>query len=217
MKWVSKKEIRQFYKDNENRYQEPEQVKASHILLRIPPDATPETKKEKKALADTILKEAKGGKDFAELAKKYGEDPTKDRGGDLGFFTKRRMVKPFEDAVWNLKNGQFAPVVETQFGLHVIKKTDHKKARSRSYSEVEDQIERSLLARKRNEAIRNALETWKDEAKIEIFVKGDEKIIAAGTQLQKLRPGLKLSPQDSKGIQVKPAKLRPNTATKPAK
>lgn len=178
---VEAKEIREFYDQNQERYDEPEQVKASHILIRLQPQATAEEKAEKKKRVDEILEKAKKkGANFETLATEHGEDPTKDRGGDLGYFTKGRMVKPFEDAVWTMKLGEVSGVVETQFGFHIIKKTDHKKARKKPFDEVKEQIDRSLVARKRNQAIRDALNDWKEQAKIELFVQGDAAIIAEG-------------------------------------
>ena len=205
---VSPAEVKEFYDKNQARYDEPEQIRASHILIRLPPGASPEVKAEKKKKADEIAAKAKKG-DFAALAKEFGEDPTKDRGGDLGFFTKGRMVKAFEDAAWKLKNGQVSGVVETQFGFHIIKKVEHKQARKKPYAEVKEQIERSLEARKRNTAIREALQKWKDESKIEIFVKGDEAVINAGSAkpdakapMIQLEPGQQ--PLIKKDLEVKP-------------
>lgn len=177
---VSGKDAREFFEKNEARYQEPEMVRASHVLIRVAPNASEDVVKEKRELAKKVRTEAlKKDAAFPALAAKYGEDPTKDRGGDLGFFPKGRMVKAFEDAVWKLPVGKVTPVVKTQFGFHVIKKTGHRKASKKSFEEVNSQIERSLLARNRNEAIREALEKWKTEAEIEIFVKGDPSIIDA--------------------------------------
>lgn len=207
---VKPAEVKEFYEKNRVRYDEPEQIRASHILIRVPPGASAEVKAEKKKKAEEAAKKAKKA-DFATLAKELGEDPTKDRGGDLGFFSRGKMVKAFEEAAWGLKVGQVSGVVETQFGFHVIKKTDHKKARRKPFSEVKEQIERSLRARKRNTAIREALNDWKNASKIEVFVKGDEKIIAAGraTPVRPTkRPNLQLSTTDKR-----PA-LKPNLQLK---
>lgn len=177
---VSGEEAREFFEKNEARYTEPEMVRASHVLIRVAANATPELVTEKRELAKKVRAEArKKGADFPALAAKYGEDPTKDRGGDLGFFPRGRMVKAFEEAVWKLDQGQISPVVKTQFGFHVIKKTGHRKAAKKSFEEVNTQIERSLLARNRNAAIRESLEKWKSEADVEIFVKGDPNVIGA--------------------------------------
>lgn len=200
---VSGEEIREFFESNRQRYDEPEMVRARHILIRVPTDASDQVVAEKKALAQKVRAQAaKKGADFAALAKQYGEDPTKDRGGDLGFFPEGRMVKPFQEAVWPLKKGAVSPVVRTQFGFHIIEKTDHKKPSKRSLADVSDQIERALLARKRNQAIRDAMETWKKEADLEIFVKADPDVLNAGYDEHRHGstgiPGTEVAPVDPK-------------------
>jgi hypothetical protein len=152
------------------------------------------------------------GADFSALAKEYGEDPTKDRGGDLGWFTKGRMVKPFEDAAWGLKDGQISGIVETQFGYHIIKKVGHKAARKKKFDEVKEQIEKSLVAKKKNEAIRDALAKWKNEAKIEYFVKGDEKIMAAGRPTNMVPQNImKTDPHAPQDGQIQIKRMNPPT------
>lgn len=180
-------DIKAFYEENKQRYNEPAQVRASHILIRTEPKMDDATKAQKRALAEDLAAKAKKkGADFAALAKQHGEDPTRGRGGDLGFFTRGRMVKPFEDAAWKMEIGQVSDVIETNFGFHVIRKTDHKKAHQKTYKQVKDQIERSVRARKRNEAIRASLKTWKDAADLKINVKGDPEILKAASKAKKL-------------------------------
>lgn len=89
------------------------QVKASHILV--------ETEEESKNLYKELTE---NGKDFAELAMQYSSCPSGQNGGDLGFFGKGVMVKPFEDAAFSLKTGEISNPVQTQFGWHLIKVTD---------------------------------------------------------------------------------------------
>ena len=171
-------EVRKFYDDNVRRYTEPEQIKARHILIRKKPGADDKQIKEAKAKASRLLRQVKAKKKtFEDIAKENSEDVTKARGGDLGWFAKGRMVKPFETAVWGLKNGQVSKVVETSFGFHIIKREDFKKARTKPFTEVEPLIRRSLSARKRNQAIQDAMKKWRAEATIEIFEKGDPEII----------------------------------------
>lgn len=192
---VSGEEVRAFFEENRARYDEPEMIRASHILIRVPPDATEAVVAEKRQKAGDIRKQAvKKGADFAALAKEHGEDPTNTRGGDLGYFPKGRMVKPFEEAAWRLKIGQVSKLVRTQFGFHIIKKTDRKPASKKKLADVADQIERALLARKRNQAIREALEKWKQDAKVEIFVKGDAQVINAAYDQKRMGIGPRTGP-----------------------
>jgi len=206
---VETKDIRAFYEENKQRYNEPEQVRASHVLIRIDPKMDDAAKAEKRKLAEDIAKKAeKKGADFSALAKEFGEDPTRGRGGDLGFFTRGRMVKPFEDAAWKLKKGEVSSVVETNFGYHVIRKTDHKEAHQKTFDEVKGQLERAVRSRKRNESIRGALKAWKDAANIEIFVKGDPAILEAAAKPKRLN----VQPQQGLPIQrIAP----PSTNTEP--
>jgi parvulin-like peptidyl-prolyl isomerase len=109
---------------------EEERVAASHVLIqykgsmRASPDVK-RTKDEAKKLAAEVLNKAKKGQDFAGLAKQYSDEPgAKDRAGNLGKFGKGQMVKPFADAAFALKPGQVSDIVETDFGFHVIKRTE---------------------------------------------------------------------------------------------
>ncbi len=97
------------------------EVRAQHILIR-PKDESGKSNDDARKLAEDILKMAKSGQDFSELAKKYSMDPGNAKnGGDLGFFKKGSMVKEFDDAVFALKPGQVSNLVKTQFGYHIIK------------------------------------------------------------------------------------------------
>ncbi len=210
---VAPKDVKDFYAKNEKRYLEPEKVKASHILIKVPPKAAMEELDKAKARAEEAMKKIKGGAPFAQIAKEYSMDNTKDRGGDLGYFIQGRMVKPFEDAVWKAKVNELVGPVKTQFGYHVIKKTDHVKSRKRPFAEVKDQIERSLEARQRNQTIRESLEKWRKETKIEALIKGDENVIK-NTAPPKF--GRDIKPIDQKKIELKNMRPRPNTSDAPA-
>lgn len=114
-------------KEEYAQYASGEEVRASHILFQVEDEAT---RKDVKKLAEEVLAKIKGGADFAELAKQYGSDGTKELGGDLGWFGKGVMVPAFETAVFALKNDQLSDkLVETEFGYHIIKKTGERKAK----------------------------------------------------------------------------------------
>jgi len=113
--------IEQYYEDNTANYTTPEQRSARHILFKADDNSPADVHTKQEEKAQEILELAKSGSDFADLAKQYSEGPTKDRGGDLGSFSKGQMVKPFDDAVFSLKSGEISEVVKTSFGYHIIK------------------------------------------------------------------------------------------------
>jgi peptidyl-prolyl cis-trans isomerase D len=143
-------EAQRFYNNNINLYQTPEQIRASHILLNL--DGKDEAAVRKQA--ESVLQQVKAGGDFAELAKKFSEDPgTRDKGGDLDYFSRGRMVPEFETAVFALQPGQVSDLVRTQFGLHIIKLVDKRPAVTRAFEDVRPQIEEQLRAQRAGEQL----------------------------------------------------------------
>ena len=120
---VSDEEIKKFYLENQSRYQTPEERRASHILIPAPATASPEEKAKAKALAEDLLKQVRANpKKFGELAAKFSKDPgSSEKGGDLGFFSRGLMVKPFDETAFAMKVGDIAGPVETQYGYHIIR------------------------------------------------------------------------------------------------
>ena len=134
-------DVQQAYNTNIEQYSTPEQVRASHILLKTEgkDDATV------KAKAEDLLKKAKGGADFAELAKANSEDESNAKnGGDLDFFGRGRMVPEFDQVAFQMQPGQISDVVKTQYGYHIIKLTDKKAAATRPIDEVRQQLSDQL-------------------------------------------------------------------------
>lgn len=124
------KEIADFYKRNlKTLFSYPQRVRARHILVAVAPDAPGKARQAAKAKAEQILAQLKKGADFAKLAAQDSDDPgTRDRGGDLGFFERGQMIKPFEEAAFKLKPGQLSDVVATRFGDHIIRVDEVKPA-----------------------------------------------------------------------------------------
>ena len=138
---VPPNDIQRYYNDNRQQYETPEQVRASHILFETAGKNEDEVKKR----AEDALRQAKSGADFAELAKKYSEDKgSKDRGGDLDYFSRGRMVPEFEMAAFNMMPGQISDLVKSQFGFHIIKVVDRRPPTTRSLDEVRAQIQQQL-------------------------------------------------------------------------
>ncbi len=138
-------EVRTYYDQNQARYGTPEERKASHILVRLDSSAGEQARKDARMKAEKLLAQAREGSDFAALAKASSEDPgSAASGGDLGFFTRETMVKTFADAAFALKEGQISDLVESEFGLHVIRVTAIKPASAKPFEAVRAEIEGSL-------------------------------------------------------------------------
>jgi peptidyl-prolyl cis-trans isomerase D len=140
---ISPEEIQDEYRANLDRYKEPKQVKARHILFKLEGN-DPKKDAEVRKRAEEVLKRAKAGENFAELAKKYSEGPTAKNGGDLGYFSQGQMVKPFEEAAFSMKPGEISGLVKTRFGYHIIKVEDVKEAHTKTLEEARPEIEKQL-------------------------------------------------------------------------
>lgn len=114
-------DVQAYYDAHRDEYQRPEEVSARHILFKVAPDAAPADKDAARKQADEVLAKAKGGADFAALATQYSQDSSASNGGDLGKFGRGVMAPAFESAAFALQPGQISDVVETPFGLHIIK------------------------------------------------------------------------------------------------
>jgi peptidyl-prolyl cis-trans isomerase D len=139
---VSDADIKSYYEQNAKRYTTEEQRRASHILITAPKEAPAKERSAARAKADALLAQLrKNPGDFARLAKENSQDPgSAERGGDLDFFGKGMMVKPFEDAAYKLGKGEISDVVESEFGYHIIQVTDVKPGGVRSLEQVRDEI-----------------------------------------------------------------------------
>ncbi|BHH84734.1 SurA N-terminal domain-containing protein [Desulforhopalus sp. 52FAK] len=133
-------QIKDYYESNSQMFTQPEQRKASHILFKVGENDSEEVKEKQLAQANMVLAKAKEGSDFSELAKEYSEGPSKDNGGELGFFTQGQMVPTFDDAVFSLGKGEISDVVKTQFGYHIILVEDIKPASKKSLEDSKKQI-----------------------------------------------------------------------------
>ena len=133
--------LRGYYEDNIDKFTQEKQVKARHILFRLPTGTSAEDQKKIEEKAESVLEKAKKGEDFAKLAEEYSEDTTKSRGGDLGYFAKGGMVKEFEDVAFSLKKDEISDLVKTTYGYHIIKIEDIKEKSVKSYREARDEID----------------------------------------------------------------------------
>ncbi|MFZ4625653.1 MAG: SurA N-terminal domain-containing protein [Rhodoferax sp.] len=143
---ISEADLKSFYDQNVARLSGNEERRASHILINAPKAAPAAERQKAKVQADELLKKLRAAPDsFAELAKRSSQDPgSAVKGGDLDFFQRGAMVKPFEDAVFAMKKGDISEVVESDFGYHIIQLTNIKAPRQRSFEELRPSIEADL-------------------------------------------------------------------------
>ena len=143
---ISEADVKSYYEQNAQRLSGKEERRASHILINAAKDAPAVDRQKAKARADELLKTVRQSPDsFADVAKKNSQDTgSAANGGDLDFFTRGAMVKPFEDAAFAMKKGDISEVVESDFGYHIIKLTDIKTPVQRSFEELRAGIETDL-------------------------------------------------------------------------
>lgn len=168
---VSEEDSKKFYDQNIDKFTRPESVRASHILVGTDEKMGADEKKAAREKAEKLLKEVKGGADFATVAKANSTCPSSQQGGDLGVFGKGQMVQPFEKAAFALKPGEISEVVETQFGFHIIKLTEKKPAEKVEFKEVKQRIDDFLKNQKVGAAVNEFLEGARKSAKIEVLLK----------------------------------------------
>jgi peptidyl-prolyl cis-trans isomerase D len=165
----TQQEIQAYYTAHQSEYSTPEQARSRHILLKLPPNADAKTDAAAKAKAEDILKQLKAGANFADLAKKYSDDTSKDTGGELGFAQHGTMVPEFDKAIFSQKIGDIE-IVKSQFGYHIVQVEERKPAQAQELNEVLPTIQATLIRQKAaaaeeayahtltSEAIKNGLE-----------------------------------------------------------
>lgn len=155
---VTDAEVERYFRQHRREYDQPEQVRASHILL------------ESDAEARFVLARLRRGDKFEDLARQYSKDPgSKEQSGDLGFVSRGQLVGEFEKAAFTLRPGQVSGIVKTQFGYHLIKVTGRKDPQPANLAQVRDQIRAQLLSKKREAAFQAWLKRIKAQAKIKRF------------------------------------------------
>jgi len=166
---VSARDVQTFYDQHKDKYVEEEQMRARHILIRVPQQVTPADEDKLKSKADDALKRARTGEDFAALAKELSDDGSKENGGDLGFFPRGRMVPPFEEAVFALQPGQISDIVRTQFGYHIIKSEEHKTGRALAFDEAKAQVQEDLTREQTYARYQKYVAGLRSKAKVEVL------------------------------------------------
>ena len=169
---ITDKEIADFYENNRDKFTKPETVHARHILVTRVPEDTEKNLTDKKAKAEDLRKKLLEGADFADLAAKNSDCPSKQAGGDLGTFARGQMVKPFEDAAYSQEKNAIGPVVETDFGFHIIQVLDHKASQVvKLDTDTKQRINTYLEGQKRLGAFDGMVKRLKAAANIVVYGK----------------------------------------------
>jgi peptidyl-prolyl cis-trans isomerase D len=167
---VPEEDLRAYYAENASRYTVAEERRASHILVNAPKEMPAAERAQARERAESLLAEVrKNPASFAEVARKNSQDPgSAERGGDLDFFSRGAMVKPFEDAVFAMKRGEISNVVESDFGFHVIMLTDQRGGEKKSFEavrpEIEAEVRKSLAQRRWSEVAEQFTNTVYEQA-----------------------------------------------------
>ena len=181
---IDPEKVQKYYEEHKDEFKQKEQVKARHILFKaprpLPKNATPEQKKDYEAKdklakekAEKLLAEIKKNPkiDFVKLAKEKSEGPSAKKGGELGWFTKERMLKPFAETAFKLKKGEISGIVKTNFGYHIIKVEDRKEARQLTFDEVKKRIEDRLKRKKIRENSKTFKAMLRTKYQVKVFFK----------------------------------------------
>lgn len=165
---TSDDEVAKFYNENtEKFFKKGERVRASHILIGVNEKDSFEVKQAAKDKAIALLKKVQGGEDFAALAKAESSCPSKERGGDLGEFTKGRMVPAFEKAAFAMKQGEVSELVQTNYGYHIIKVTERHDPSTEALADVKEKIREYLKRDKVLKQVTDYVGELRGKAKIE--------------------------------------------------
>jgi peptidyl-prolyl cis-trans isomerase C len=169
---ITDKENADFYEKNRDKFMKPETVHARHLLVAKVPEDTDKTKTDKKAKAADLRTKLLGGADFADLAAKNSDCPSKQAGGDLGTFARGQMVKPFEEAAFSQEKNAIGPVVETDFGFHIIQVLDHQAPElTKRDTDTKQRINTYLEGQKRQAAFDGMVKRLKAAANIVVYGK----------------------------------------------
>lgn len=166
---VSEQEMRTFYDDNPQYFQQDDQVAARHIIFTT--EGVEES--ERAALQEEleeIRQEIEDGADFGEMAREHSQGPSAPNGGDLGTFGRGQMVPEFEQAAFELEVGELSQVIETQFGYHILQVTERVPAQTQSYEEAEERIRQFLTEEERNQGAQEYVAELREESEVEELI-----------------------------------------------
>ena len=208
---VTDQDLQSYYDQHRDEYRVPEQVKVTHILIKIPLPA-PGAKVDEKAVADArakaedVLKQVKGGGDFAKLAEKYSDDPGSAKsGGELGWIGRGRTVPEFEKAAFSLGKGETSDLVQSSYGFHIIRVEDKQTAHLKTLAEVKSEIEEKVKQEKATRATEASANAFLSQARTDGFdkaaaAKGEAAVTTDFFSRTDTLPGMAANPQFTEAV-----------------
>jgi len=167
---VTEPEARAYYDSHPDFFKQPEKIRASHILIKVDPQADSSQKAEARQQLEQVQQKLDAGEDFGALAKAFSQGPSSSRNGDLGYFGHGQMVKPFEDAAFALKPGEVSGIVETNFGYHLIKVFEKKPETIAAFDQVKSKIEQYLKQDKIRKEMGELVEKLKQKVVVQKYL-----------------------------------------------
>lgn len=168
---VSDAELERYYHENERRLTFPEQVRVRHILLTWRPLGTQDDRAAVREQMEPILARARAGEDFAALAREFSQDTaTRAAGGDTGFFHSGQMVPAFERAAFSLQPGEISDIVQTPFGVHILRLEERREPHLVPLDEVREQLREYVRGERAESAVRDEIERLRAAADVEILI-----------------------------------------------
>jgi peptidyl-prolyl cis-trans isomerase C len=164
---VPEEEMAAYYEANPEKFETPERVRARHILVRLNPEMEDAEKEAARKKIETVKEKLSSGEDFEKLVSENSDCPSSKNGGDLDYFARGQMVKPFEDAAFAMNPGEISDIVETQFGYHIIKVEDKQTAATLSFEEAREGLAEQLKGEKARTAVKDYIEKLKEKASIQ--------------------------------------------------
>ncbi len=172
---LSNKEVKDYFEKNREKFKEPEKIRLRQILIKIPAFASKEEWEKGKNKAEEILSELKAGKDFAKLAKEFSSDPSREKGGDMGFIHKGRLEPYVEDIAYSMKVGEISDVLQTIYGYHIIKLEEKKPPQYTKFSKIKEKLKKDLETIAMEEKKKNWIKELREKAEIKYYAPSEKK------------------------------------------
>jgi peptidyl-prolyl cis-trans isomerase C len=166
---IGEQDLKNYYEKNSAKYRTQDKARASVILIKSPHGSSPERERKVRKKMASILTQINAGTEFEGLAKKFSQDSLASKGGDLGFFEKKKMFPPFSERAFSMKVGEVSEVFKTKHGYHILKVTDKKPGVSRSFENEKENIHKTLVERKSAQATHTYIETLKKQADLKTY------------------------------------------------